>query len=287
MYIILLILAIILLIAFYRKFKKIKLPNVFLCSGAVKSGKSGLSVYLAVRTYRKNVIKWYLGNFVVRLCKRLRIKSFKNRDEYPYKPMLYSNMKLRYVRFNRFTYEILNREVRIPNRSVVLLDEVSLLADSMLYKDRITNSKLTLFVKLFGHYSHMGTLILNTQSIQDCHFAFKRCINSYIYIHSNMRFPFFTIFKLQELYYSEDATNINANINGDIERGMLLLLVRSKYFKMYDNCHLSIFTDDLQYQVDYNKVILKAKKDLKSDDLVTLQDWNLHLKESETYETRK
>lgn len=280
-YIILLIILFILLIWYYNKFKRIKLPNVFLCSGAVKTGKSALSVYLAIRTYRKNVFVWKLQTIICSYLKFLRVKKFRDYEK-PLKPMLYSNIKLLNVRHNIFTIDILMRKVRIPNKSVVLLDEVALIADSMLYKNREINAHLTLFVKLFGHYSHGGTLILNTQSIQDCHYAFKRCINSYVYIHSKIRFPFVTLFKLQELYYSEDGSNINANINGDIEKSMLLLLIRGKYFKMYDCYCYSIFTDNLTYEVDYDKVILKSKKDLKVDELVTLQEWEgLLKKESE------
>ena len=169
-----LIILIVLLIAFiwyYKNFKRIKLPNVFLCSGAVKGGKTGLSVYLAIRTYKKNLRQWYISNFIIRLGKRLRLKAFKNKEINEFAPMLYSNMKLKGIKFNKFTKEILNYEVFIPNKSVVLLDEVSLLADSMLYKDRKINGRLTFFVKLFAHYTMGGTLIMNTQSIQDCHFS--------------------------------------------------------------------------------------------------------------------
>ena len=45
--------------------------------------------------------------------------------------MLYSNMPLNHVKYNDLTIDIIMRKVRIPYKSVVLIDEASLLADSL------------------------------------------------------------------------------------------------------------------------------------------------------------
>ena len=261
--IIFLIIGVCVLIFFIRrKLKILKIPCVFLITGAVKTGKTLLSVHLAIKQYRRNVRKWRFKRF---LCFLLR------RDA-PQKPMLYSNIPLRWQKFNPFTLAILERKVRIPDMSVVLLDEASLIADSMLFKDKKINDKLLLFVKLFGHYSHGGSLLINTQSISDLHFAFKRCVNSYCYIYSSTKFPFITLMKVREMIYSEDAS-MNNNFTEDVELSMRTILIFNKGYKKYDCYCCSIFTDDLPYQVDYDKEMLTRFDSLKTRNLVSLQDF--------------
>lgn len=254
--------AIVLLVVIRRKLKILKIPNVFLITGAVKTGKTLLSVHLAIKQYRKNVRKWRIKKL---LCFLLR------RDA-PQKPMLYSNIPLRWQRFNRFTLKILERKVRIPDNSVVLLDEASLIADSMLFNDKLINNKLMLFVKLFGHATHGGNLIINTQSIADLHFSFKRCLNNYAYIYQSTKFPFVTIMKVREMIYSTDNSMTN-NFSEDIEMSMRTMIILNRTYKKYDCYCYSIFTDELPYQVNYDTEILTRFDSLKTKNLVSLQDF--------------
>lgn len=245
-----------------KKLKRLKVDNVFFISGGVKTGKSFLSVAIAIRQYRKNLLKWYLTNWL--------FKIFKKGAE---KPMLYSNIPLRHVRHNALTLDIIKRKVRIPNRSVVLIDEISLLADSMLYKDKKINDELMCFIKLFGHYTHNGTLVTNSQAIADCHYSVKRCLSHYLYINSRTKFPFVTKFNVRELIYSDDGS-ANNNFDEDVEKSMLNVWFLNRYYKYYDSCCYSIFTDCLPYQVDYKVRILRRSDSLKADKLITLQDFS-------------
>ena len=262
-FLLLIVVAIIVIIFIRRKIKILKIPSVYLITGAVKTGKTLLSVHLAIKQYRRNVRKWW---FKCLLCTILH-------RERPLKPMLYSNIKLRWQRHNPFTIKILKREVRIPEMSVVLLDEASLIADSMLFKDQEINNRLMLFVKLFGHYSHGGNLFINTQSLSDLHFSFKRCINSYCFIYSNVKYPFITLMKVREMMYSDEKNNIQNIYNDDLELSMRTLLIFNKSYKKYDRYCYSIFTDDLPFEVDYDYKILTRFDSLKADNLVTLQDF--------------
>lgn len=249
--------------------KRLKLPNVYLVTGGVKTGKSAISVGLSVKTYKRNVRAWYI----------LYPFRFVLRKPIPKKPMLYSNIPLAFVKYNALSKDILLRKVRIPNKSVVLIDEVSLLADSMLFNNQDINTQLSLFVKLFGHYTHGGTLIVNTQSLKDCHYAFKRCMAMYLYVHSMKKGLFFLHYKVREMVYNPDSDNssiVNA-INEDIEKSTLSLLFRKKYLKMYDCYCYSIFTDDLSYYVDYNNPIKGKVDSLKTDCLITFQDYGKYL----------
>ena len=162
--IILIVLSIVFLVWWIKHAKKLKISNVYFISGAVKTGKSYVTVALGVKTYKRNLRRFYLGYPLLRLKLMLRHEKYNEKE---YKPMLYSNIPLRYVKYNPFTIDILLRKVRIPNKSVCILDEASLLADSMLFKDKQINDDLTLFFKLYGHYTHGGTCVINSQTIAD------------------------------------------------------------------------------------------------------------------------
>lgn len=268
--IILIVVSIFFLIWWIKHAKKLKISNVYFVSGAVKTGKSYVTVALGVKTYRKNLRWFYIGYPLLRLKLALRHEKY---DERIYKPMLYSNIPLRYVRHNRFTKDILLRKVRIPNKSVVILDEMSLIADSMLFKDNEINNELILFFKLFGHYSHGGSCIINSQTIADNHFAVKRSIGRYLYVYNRTKFPFVTILKGVERVYSDDTTSLNV-VEGDLEDTQKRLLFLNKYYRYYDCYCYSIFTDDLSIEVDYDYPIKRRKDSLKCDNLVTLQSFS-------------
>lgn len=259
-----LIIFILILFLYFKFFKLVKLSNVFLIDGAVKGGKTLLSVNLAIRQYRKNVFRYYIS------IPFIKLKGFFNHMKYDLKkPVLYSNIPLRKIRYTFLSLDIIKRKVRIPNKSVVLLDEVSLVADSMLYKDMITNEEIQLFIKLFGHYSHGGYLIMNTQSISDLHFNFKRCISNYYYIHSRIRLPFFTFIKVREMLYSDDNGNVTNVINSDLEESMKRVIVSNKYYKKYDCYCYSSLTDKLPYY--YKNEYIKSRYNLKTNDIISFR----------------
>ena len=238
------------------------MPNVFLITGAVKTGKTLLSVHLARKELRHARFVWYIKSFFLRCLGR----------EIPKKPMLYTNIPIARTDYNIVTMDILLCNVRIPDKSIVLLDEASLIADSMLYKDKKISDKLMRFVKLFAHYTHGGKLIIDTQSISDLHFAFKRCLNNYLYIYSRTKVPFITIMQVREMMYSDDGSMVN-NSSEDLELSMRKVIIWNWTYGMYDCYCYSIFTDHLDYQVKYDTHKLTKDDDMKAYQLVTFQDF--------------
>lgn len=270
-------LGIFLLWFFIFKVKHLKIPDVFLVTGGVKTGKSFVSVYLAVRTYKRNVRKYYIANFFIKYLVNPIRKVFKKTPiKKREKPMLYSNMHLRNIKYNLLTMDIIMRKVRIPTKSVVLIDEVSLFADSTLcltkkYKEENIHEHLMLFVKLFGHYCG-GTCIINTQSLCDCAHEFKRCISNYLWINNKRKFPFFSLLQVRELAHSEDNDIVNT-YDKDSEVDNRPLFIWNKYMKYYDYRCYSIFTDNLELQVDYDNPVKRKGDSLKTHVLLTLQDF--------------
>jgi len=258
----LLLIAIIVLRIIRKHFKVITMPNVFLITGAIKTGKTLLSVHLARKEYRKALLRWYVRKF-------FRTLLHKDVEE---KPMLYSNIHLARTKYNILSLDIILCKVRIPPKSIVLLDEASLLADSMMFKDKYINERLMQFVKLFAHYSHGGKLIIDTQSLSDLHFSFKRCLNNYIYIYSRTKLPFITIMKVREMLWSDDNSMINVS-NEDIELSMRKVIIFNGSYKLYDCYCYSSFTDFLPMKVVYDRDKKSVKDDLKCYKLVSFHNF--------------
>lgn len=260
---IILVIVLILFLLYQHQFKKLKIPCVYLLTGGPKTGKSLLSVKLAVRQYHRNLFQFYflkriicpIYNYFLRFIFRSKKITLDN------PPMLYSNIPLANTKYNDLTIDIIKREVRIPNKSVVFIDEASLVADSMSFKNNITNEQVSLFVKLFGHYSHGGSLIYNTQDMKDTHYGFKRCTSSLLWIHSSKKMPFFTVFLVRELIsMNDDNIQTSNNFEDDVEMSCLRLVIPNKYKYYYDHFALSYLTDDKPMQVNYN---VKKKKQTK------------------------
>lgn len=286
LFIIILIGVIFLLVWIRKKFKGLSLPCVFFVSGAVKSGKSLLSVHLAIKEYRKNLRWWKISYYLVKFFLPLRFRRtyhlYDLWKESDYKdtelaekckeycpPMLYSNIALAQVVYNKLTIDLVLSNTRFPRKSVVLIDEVSLFADSMLFKDVDLNNKLTRFVKMFGHSTHGGKLIIDSQSMKDNHFSFKRCMDRYLYIYDRVKYPFFSVLRVREMLSVEDGQVVNA-VSEDLELSLRNVLIWNSTYDKYDCYCYSVFTDYLPIEVCYTKEKLSKKDDLKVYNIVTL-----------------
>lgn len=241
------------------KFKVPKIPCVALVTGGVKSGKSTLSVYMAIQTYNRVHRRWKIRVFFQRLLH----KPF---DE---EPLLYSNIPLA-VPYVPITLELLQRKVRPRYGSVAYVNEASLLADQMLsLKKDDTNERLTLFNKLFGHETIGGVLIYDTQCVADVHYAVRRSLSSYIYVHHlEKRIPFFLIAQVREERYSDDRGVINA-YNEDVEESLKKVLIPKRVWKKFDAYCFSCLTDGLPVSDN----VIEDCVDLKAREIVSFREY--------------
>lgn len=253
---------------YFSKLKIPKLRNIVFIDGTLGSGKSGLSVTLAVRLYRKRLRVYKVLMFL----KKIHFIGLKNKHFE--EPILYSNIHLRYVKYTPLTKDLITRQnFRFAYKSVVLIDEFSLVADQNMYGNKYAEvcERMSEFFKLFRHETKGGTLILNSQSTSDLNYTLKSVLSDYLYIHhkTGRFFPFFCIYKVQECSYSRDKNFLQIN-DGDIEDKLKSLWTLKKYYKMYDTyCH-SIFTDNLPI---YSNTLYNDKKDsLKTDNMITYKD---------------
>lgn len=242
MWILAVVLIIILLFIILKYFKTLKIGSLSLVSGGVKTGKTTLAVYLALREYKKAILRWKIRCFFRKLMR-------KDPEE---KPLLYSNIpvKMDYVLIDK---DYLLRNKRFNYKSVILISEASLFADSQLIKNQDINEQLLLFNKLIGHETKGGKLIYDTQQIQDCHYSIKRSLSSYFYIHHIFKyFPFFIVAYVKEYRYSEDNSVIGTETE-DIEDTLKRILIPKSVWKKFDCYCYSILTDDLTSNPDITK----------------------------------
>lgn len=225
----------VLVIFLYFKFiKHLKIGCICLVTGGVKTGKSTLSVATALREYRIALFSWRIKMFFAKLLKK----------DIPEMPLFYSNVPIKVNNYVPLELAHLLREKRFHYKSVVYLQEASLLCDSQLIKDKDLNNKLMLFFKLFGHETHGGKLIIDTQSICDTHYSLKRSLSNYIYIHHIQKIPFFIICYVRELMHSEDNSTINV-VTKDVEEDLKKIIIPKRVWKKFDCYSLSSFTDFL------------------------------------------
>lgn len=248
-----------------KKGKTINAGDLVLVTGGVKCGKSTFAVWYSLKRYRQAVFKWKVEKFFYKLFHK-KGKKLRN------KPLLYSNIPLS-VDYVPLTTDLLQRKKRFEYGSVIYCGEVSLVADSMMYKDAEQNENLTLFNKLIGHelQGKGGCIVYDTQAISDCHFSVKRTVSNYFYIHHLTKIkPFFIIAHIVEERYSDDGS-ISAKDSEDIETKLKWVIIPCSIWRKFDSYCYSILTDDLECE---NNVIKgKSLKSLKANDIVSFRVW--------------
>ncbi len=237
---------------FMNKFKLCKIGSLSLVTGGVKCGKSTLSTYMAISTYKSVKRKVKVKNFFRKLFKKELIEE----------PLLYSNIPLA-CDYVQVTEDLLLRNKRFRYGSVILIQEASLLADSQLIRDMTINERLLLFNKLIGHETKGGCIIYDTQSISDCHYSIKRCLSNYFYIHHLVKWvPFVLIAYVQEFRYADDNSTISIS-DKDAEDTLKKVIIPKSIWKYFDCYNYSTFTDYLPVEdklVNNNKFsCLKSK----------------------------
>lgn len=215
-------------------------------NGGVKSGKSTFSFHLAYKQYKRNRRYVKIRNFFLKMFKKPLMEE----------PLFYSTIPVA-IPHVLLTKELLQRQKRFAYKSVIWVDEASLLADSMCYKDLDLNDQLLLFNKLIAHETKGGTIVYNTQSIGDMHYSVKRCLSETFYVHNTFKWlPFFLIATVREERYSEDGTIVN-NYDDDIEETLHRVIIPKSIWKKFDCYAFSVMTDGLEVE----------KKIVKTDDL--------------------
>jgi hypothetical protein len=225
-----------------------------------------LSVWLSVRKYKRTVFVWKIRCLIAKLLKK----------PLPEKPLFYSNVPIAGVDYVLIPVELLERKIFRPAyKSVIYIQEASLLADSMYFKDLALNERLLLFNKLIGHQTRGGYLIYDTQAICDNHYAVKRCLSSYFWIHHNIKIPFFCVLFVREMFYSaDDSTTVNT-VGQDVETDLKIIVIPKRAWKMYDAYCCSALTDDLELydKTDFIPIGKEFRSRLKIKTILSFKEY--------------
>ena len=128
LFFLILVLAIVFCFWFFivRKSKIIKTGSLSLVTGGVKAGKSTVAVAMAIREYKSVLFGWYIARFFCKLFHK----------PVPEKPLLYSNVPLK-VKYGYvpLTEDLITRDKRFRYRSIIYVNEASLLHDKDIYRN--------------------------------------------------------------------------------------------------------------------------------------------------------
>lgn len=263
--IILLIVALVLFVAhkIMSKFKMPKLGQMVFIDGGLKTGKSTVAVAFLNAKYKIALHDWKFKCFLCEILQR----------EKPEKPLIYSNIPLN-IPHVPLTQDLILRKKRFRFGSVIYINEASLLADSQLIKDSDLNAQLLLFSKLIGHELHAGhsCIILDSQTVSDVHYSFKRSLAETYYIHHLVKWiPFFLIAYIREERYREDGTVVNTYSN-DVEDSLKKVIIKKSTWKLFDHCCHSTYTDNLPCEDNVVEV-----DNLKAKGIVSFRDWSKYI----------
>lgn len=240
-------------------------------NGAVGSGKTSTGVSFAINGHKFAHKKWW---FRYHIYSKFNKKFLKEEE-----PLLYSNIPLEYKYYVPLTTEVLKREKRVNFKSIIFISESSLVANSMDYKDKILNEQLTLFLKLIRHETHgayrglLGrsypNLIIETQSKNDNHYAFDRCISQVLYLTKSINVPFFRIVWCRDLLLIDSVEN---DFDDDYKESQStrFYILPKKVFRRYDSYCYKFLTDDLPIS---NKVCHISLKDIKSFEIPSFHEY--------------
>lgn len=242
---------------FLNKFKLVKIGCLVPITGGVKSGKSTFSCFVVDKTYKRSLRSIKIKNFFRRL--------FKKKEQLL--PVIYSNVPLN-MDFIPVTRALLMREEKPIEGSVVYLQEASLVADSQLIKDKELNNDLLLFFKLCGHQGI--SVILDTQSTSDLHYAVKRSMSQTFYVRHIVKWiPFFLIAEVIEYNYSEDGSFTFAQTK-DTDELVKRVIIPKRIWKKFDSRAYSVLTDDKPYVTE--KLIKRGSlPDLKARKIISFR----------------
>ncbi len=275
----------------YIRSKKFPLDTVICLTGGLGTGKTLIAVDKAIKEYRKRLLMWKLGLY----DKRKGLKITKKADM----PKLYSNIPIllkrpiyiskKIIPHRKYFSEVLTYEHilllnKIPEYSVILIDEVGQVADQYQYDNPFIMQNLQQFIRYFRHFVD-GKLIITDQSSSNIVVAIRRRINKIYNLHDFRRnWFFFYKVKVQELFITEDImTTSEQNIQKEYEffYGLLPLkwlkfldITKLFTYKKYDSRCYSIMYDDVKKQLND-----RQHEDYKTDYVIDIPNNNEMRKE--------
>lgn len=222
--VIILIVCIVAIFILWKIFKPyiLKYDTTILFTGGIGSGKSLSSVKLAIKLYKKN-------------CWKVKWKNFFNKKQKIEKPNLYSNMPIKISKSYccKLTKEIITLKEKIPQYSVVLIDEMTAICNQYNWNLEEVRYHLNEFIQFFRHYIG-GYLITNAQAESEIVKQVRSKLNSYYWCFNFQKIWIFYRLRVLHLQVSENEVAINQDFiekNTRWTYGIISKNYNSRYLK--------------------------------------------------------
>lgn len=220
------IVAVVIFLYWFLKPYFLRYDNSILFTGGIGSGKSLNSVKTALKLYKKQTFKVRFKNFLHKL---------KNEPLEPM-PRLYSNMPIKVKKCFccKLTKDILTLKERIPQYSVVVIDELSAIVNQYNRNEEEVKYHLNEFIQFFRHYVG-GYLIVNAQAESEIVKQVRTKLNSYFWCFDFQKFLFF-FYRVRILHcqITENTTSLSTEFIEDHTKWTYGILT-----KLYDSRYLS------------------------------------------------
>ena len=294
--------------------KRIPKDTVIALTGGLGTGKTLIGVKVAVQSYKKHLILWILGFM------KEEVNGKKQRVRMPH---LYSNIPIMvkmplilrlFTKTNKMEmskqlrYEHITLQDRIPEYSIIFMDELGQIADQYSYNNPFVMQYIQRFIRFYRHFID-GRIIVTDQSSSNIVVAVRRRLNTIYNLHDFRRVWFFQYkVTVDTVLISEDMLSVKDTAEEDIEyfAGHLpfkwlkrIDITRLFSYKKYDSRCYSPLYDHVQhilpptnwnaYKTDYIIDIpnnQEMKKQFQRDGFISQEDmmkyvnaWQQSLKE--------
>ena len=193
-------------------------------TGGVGAGKTCLATRQAIKCYKRALSSWKKERFKCKILRR----------ELPKKPLLFSNVPIIYkkeFRSCKLTPEVVLLQQKIPQHSVIVVDEVSGFLNQFEYSKNGNVKLFDEFCRFVRQYIE-GNCIINDQCSANVVLQIRRRLNT-IYNLSKHRYFFgLTTVKVREINISDEIVAIDEkDTNEPYER----FICFGNYFKWYQS----------------------------------------------------
>ena len=281
--ILIIVLTVLLIIFLARKYAKSKIDVITCFTGTLGSGKTTLAVALSLKLYKKSFVKYR------KYCKSLKKECRQNHKKYvaPPKPKLYSNIPIR-IRNNVYsevlTLDILLLQRKIPQFSIVFIDEVGSFATQFDFKNPNILDNFNEFVRFFRHYVD-GHIVLTEQSSENINLWIRRRICNIYNLSKFVVIPIIhvVIYLSREINISEEIKTIltdedSTNDTNKVNIKWMPLFFRKRFRHFDSRCYsgryqkLRIVSSKKHKQFKTNKLLSLPSKNVKFDNLVMIKN---------------
>ena len=223
-WIVFIIIAVIIAVVWFKSYHLDTSRSITAYTGGVGSGKTFLSVRQVIKAYKSALKSW----------RKEKTKAKILRREVPDKPLLFSNVPIVYkkkFRSAKLTPEIVLLQKRIPEGSIVLVDEVSGFLNQFEYAKNENVRLFDEFCRFFRQYVG-GQMVINDQCSANVVLQIRRRLNTIYNLNKHRYFLGFTSVKVREINISDEIIAVDQK---DTNEPYARFLCFGNFFKYYES----------------------------------------------------